>query len=272
MLQKDLILDHYREQAAKWGADPRSTMEDDIVRQRELEKIQQSLELVIPTFEMPASELRVCDLGCGNGFTLKELTRRFPSSFAGVDISADMLTIARARNLERVQWLEADITQPGELPDRGFHIIFTERCLINILDEDEQYAAIDNIATLLPRGGYFIMLECFRDGLDASNKARSELGLDPISPPFHNLWFDKGRFLSHIDRRFRIRRTSEFCRSDQQYLGENFLSSYYFMSRVFYPLVTRAEVARNTEFVKFFSHMPPIGNYCPTQCYILQRI
>jgi hypothetical protein len=52
---------------------------------------------------------------------------------------------------------------------------------------------------------------------------------------------------------------------------ENFLSSYFFTSRVLYPAVTRAEIKHNTEFVRFFGFLPPMGNYSGIQLLLLQK-
>ena len=43
------------------------------------------------------------------------------------------------------------------------------------------------------------------------------------------------------------------------------------MSRAVYPSVTKREVLYNTHFVKFFSVLPPMGNYSPIQVYLLKR-
>ena len=52
----------------------------------------------------------------------------------------------------------------------------------------------------------------------------------------------------------------------------NFLSSYYFVSRVLYPaMLNGSEVVRNSEIAKFFSYLPPMGNYCPIQAFVLRK-
>ena len=55
-------------------------------------------------------------------------------------------------------------------------------------------------------------------------------------------------------------------------LRSNFLSSHYFVARILHPLITRGEWVKNTEFVKFFSFLPPIGNYAPVQAYIFEKL
>lgn len=36
--------------------------------------------------------------------------------------------------------------------------------------------------------------------------------------------------------------------------------------------MTKGDWVQNTEFVKFFSFLPPIGNYAPIKAYILQKV
>ena len=115
--------------------------------------------------------------------------------------------------------------------------------------------------------------ESFLDGLNLTNKARDEVGLGSINAPYHNMFFNKERFLSWLPEFFHLVDMSELCgESRADFPGENFLSSHYFMSRVVYPLITQREVMRNTEIVKFFSYLPPKGNYAPNQCYILRKV
>jgi hypothetical protein len=51
----------------------------------------------------------------------------------------------------------------------------------------------------------------------------------------------------------------------------NFLSSHYFVSRVLYPAVLKGDLVRNSEFTKFFSFLPPAGNYSAIQAHLLKK-
>ncbi|HTV53519.1 MAG TPA: hypothetical protein VMI06_01230, partial [Terriglobia bacterium] len=59
----ELIRSHYRQVAQKHGASPRSTMEDDFVREKELECIRAYRALLHARRPEP---LQILDLGCGN--------------------------------------------------------------------------------------------------------------------------------------------------------------------------------------------------------------
>ena len=52
---------------------------------------------------------------------------------------------------------------------------------------------------------------------------------------------------------------------------QHFLSSYYFISRVVYPAVTRTDLKYNTHFVRFFADQPPRGTYAPIQLFLLRK-
>ena len=269
---RKLILNHYREQARKWKDDARSTMEDETIRTLEMEKISECLALIIERNGAEPSGFTVGDIGCGNGYAVAQLQRDFPCSFVGMDLSQDMLAVAQSRELPGVRFVQGDIVADPGLEEGSLDVAYSERCLINILDADEQFQGLANIGRLLKPGGHYIMVESFTDGLALVNKARAEVGLDAIHPAYHNRYIDKDRFLDVIGDKFEIADLEESTNDGGgSATGHNFLSSYWFMSRVFYPLTTKAPVVRNTEFVKFFSFLPPIGNYAPTQCYVLRR-
>lgn len=116
------------------------------------------------------------------------------------------------------------------------------------------------------------MIECFTDGLLNNNKARKECGLSELKEAYHNKYFDKDLFLQAISKIFTVVEPAQFSRKENGYVfHHNFLSSHYFIARVLHPLVTKGESVKNTEFVKFFSSLPPVGNYSPIQAYILKK-
>jgi len=266
----DLIKRHYRDQAKKYGASPQSTMEDEVVRQKEIEFILKYL--AVPKNEQTNKILKILDLGCGNGYTLSVLSKAYPNNYYyGIDYSADLLSIAKNRKLKRCKLLEGDVrslTFEGDY----FDLIYTERCLINILSCEEQKLALREINRILKPGGHYIMIECFTDGLLNNNKARRECGLDELKEAYHNKYFDKDLLFREINNIFVVAGGDDpDARYDGADFPNNFLSSHYFITRILHPLVTKGEWVKNTEFVKYFSFLQPYGNYSPVQAYILKK-
>ena len=264
----EAILAHYRQIAQTFGASPRSTMEDDFVREKELDWILTYRNLLSRRNHRP---LHILDVGCGNGYTLDKLCGNAASDHVtGLDFSEELLNIARTRNLPNCTLVRGDVRH---LPfdDQAFDYVYTERCLINILDTREQIAAIREIARVLKAGGDYLMIECFTDGLANNNKARADCGLPPIPEATHNKYFEKERVFSAVRDVFEMLNVQEF--DNNVALCSNFLSSYYFTARVLYPsLLHDTEVVRNSEVAKFFSFLPPMGNYSPIQAFVLRKI
>ena len=154
-------------------------------------------------------------------------------------------------------------------------MVYSERCLINILDWEEQKQALNEICRVLKPGGFYLMLENFTDGLTNINKARKEFGLEALTEAYHNKYFDKDLFFDFMDPIFKNIDPSELNLDPSGYqFSNNYMSSYFFMSRFFHSLLTtavNAEFSRDTEFVKFFSFLPPIGNYAAPQAHFFQK-
>jgi len=258
----DIVRKHYKEEAEKWGDSSYSTMDDEIIRSRETELILKFLGI------FKGQSLKIADIGCGNGYTLGFLATQFPSNnYWGIDNSAELLAIAEDRKLANCEFVEGNACRLN-FNNEFFDVTYTQRCLINILDWEEQETALAEIHRILKPKGYYLMIECFTDGLMNNNKARSECGLTELREAYHNKYFDKQLFNEAVGRRFTIIEPNQLDGSLPPY---NFLSSHYFIGRVLHALVTKGGQMKNTEFVRFFSFLPPIGNYSPIQAYVLRK-
>jgi ubiquinone/menaquinone biosynthesis C-methylase UbiE len=267
MTNDELIRQHYEKVAESQGASPCSTMEDATIREREAALILETLGRA-----GAGGALDVLDLGCGNGYMLSRVIEAYPGNrYRGLDFSEQLLGIARSRGMA----CDLGLGDARDLPyqDRSFDLVYTERCLINILDASQQARALEEIHRVLRPGGYYLMIEAFTDGLELSNKARKQLGLEPIGPPYHNRFMDKAEVLAKAGSLFQG--PPDGAAGVVPPPAGNFLSTHYFLSRVFYPAVTRAEVVRNSEFVLFFSQFlgdrPPVGNYSPIQAFLFRK-
>ncbi|MEJ7626516.1 MAG: class I SAM-dependent methyltransferase [Ferruginibacter sp.] len=263
-----VIKEHYKIQAEKHLDSALSTMEDPIIRQKEV-------EIITNFFNLPLIRENVKDvleIGCGNGYTINLLKQKFPGyNFTGLDFSEDLLSIANKRNLENVNFCQGDVRKL-EFADASFDVIYTERCIINLLTWEEQQQALNEMHRILKKDGYILFMESFTDGYENLNKARTELGLDLIAMPHHNLYFDKSTFEPFVSKKFKIMDPVEMGAVNDIVLNRNFLSTHYFVARVMHPLSTKGDpFLKNTEFVKFHSFLPPSGCYAAIQVYFLKK-
>jgi ubiquinone/menaquinone biosynthesis C-methylase UbiE len=263
----EIIQSHYKKMAEKHKDSSTSTMEDVIIRQKELESIYTFFNLK----DVRDISNEVLEIGCGNGYTLEQLATKYPeTTFHGLDFSHDLLAIANKRELKNGSFSQGDVRKLA-FKDNSVDIIYSERCLINLLTWEDQQKGLSEIHRVLKKGGFYLMLESFTDGFDNLNKARNELGLDNIPVAHHNLYFNKEHFTEFLQPLFSILSGTDLG-SDSTALLPNFLSSHYFSARVLHPLLTKGDPnLKNTEFVKFFSFLPPSGNYGPIQAHILQK-
>jgi SAM-dependent methyltransferase len=258
------ILDHYRQEATEHELRPTSTMKDETTRELEVSSILACLDHIVPS----TSSAHLLEIGCGNGHLLGHIRDRFPTlGLVGLDLSPEMVELARARNVPSSEIVVGDVRRLS-FPDAHFDVVVSERCLINILDIKAQGTALSELARVLVPGGHLVLIEAFTDGAANLNRAREELGLPAIPMTHHNLWFDKSWFLETMAGRLEVVAPEA---DDSPLPPWNFLSSHFFISRVLYPAVTRAGLAYNTEFVKFFRFLPPHGDFSPIQLFLLRK-
>lgn len=254
----DDISEHYARQATLFGSSKQSTMRDVNIRDLEVELILRQLN----TARAEAGPLeRLLEVGCGNGYTAESILGRLSLDYQGVDYSAELLAIAVERGLDGV-FTQGDVRSLA-FADGSFDFAFSERCLINLTSEQDQERALAELARVLRPGGRYLAVEGVLDGLEKLNAARSVLGLEAIPEPFHNRYFSREAFLEAAAEYFVLLSGPEL---------ENFLSSYYFGSKVLYPALAReGDLIYNNAFVEFFRHLPPIGDYAYVRAFLLQR-
>lgn len=248
----------YKEAVKQYGDDAIKMLDDHVIRQKETELILDFIFVHTPGNEPPLR--KVLDVGCGDGTTLQKLSDNYLADYYGLDLTKELIDIARRRNIENCEFFEGDAV---EIPfkDEYFDIVYTQRLLVNIQTWEDQQRVVDEIHRVLKPGGYYLLIEGFTDGLEKNNLARNELGLPTLQEAPFNKYLEKDAFLDTVRPAFHVNAKSA-----------NFLSSHYFISRVLHPAITRGmQQKKNTEFVKFFSYLPAIGDYSPIQAYILQK-
>lgn len=236
----------YKEQAARHGQGGTSTIQDIRTRDLELRALSKYLK----------DGDRVLEVGCGNGYVGEMLVRQFDIELDAFDFCEAMVDIAKNRNLSgargRVQYAWGDVL---EFETAGhYDTVFSERCIQNLVSWDDQKKALSNIASWLKPGGSYVMLESFWTGLNNLNEARSELGLDPITESWHNLFFVEDDVIEEMK--------ALGCDCVGQ---DPFLSGYYFGSRVLLPalLPDPKKATSASRLNDFFAAYPAAGDFCP---------
>ncbi len=242
---RKLVHEHYRKEAETQGFEGTSTMRDVTTRRAEIAELLGYLK----------TGDKALEVGCGNGSASVQIGQMKKLDMTCIDFSPDLIAIAQKQPTKgvkgKIAFKQQDILA---LEDRGkYSIVFTERCIINLLDWNDQKEALRRMALALKKGGRLVLLEAYKDGNQQLNKAREEVGLDPIPPAYHNLHLDKEQVVEYLaEKGLRLKDDN------------NFLSSYYFGSRVLYPALAKLahkEIGYNSAFVDFFAHLPPMGNY-----------
>jgi len=260
MAWREEVKEHYKKQAEVYHDSKQSTMADVFIRDKEVDELIKNIQKINTLFsESP----NILEVGCGNGYLAQELIKKIQNKITAIDFSEELLNVARIRNLNNIQFILGDATKL-DFNDNSFDIVITERCLINLESWEQQKEALEEIHRVLRPGGYFIMIEAFTDGWRNTNEARNVVGLSPIPQPHHNVFFKKDIFHNFIQSIF------DFAELGQK---ENFLSTYYFGSRVLYPAMInqKKELVYNNKFNEFFSHLPEAGNYASIQQFILKK-
>jgi len=116
----------------------------------------------IPTFLDVSGDVRdkaVLDLACGDGFYSRKFGQMGAAPVVGVDISAEMIELARAQERKESLGIRYECADVAKLPSLGEFDIVTAAFLLHYSkDEDEMQAMCDGIAGQLRQGGRFVAM------------------------------------------------------------------------------------------------------------------
>jgi SAM-dependent methyltransferase len=192
-------------------------------------------------------EMRLLEVGCGNGFSTARL-RDLVAYVDALDFAPDMVERARRTyGEENNRFFCDDIRDPKET--RGpYEAILCVRVLINLASLEEQIGALRAMADLLIPGGLLILVEGFRDGFEGLNRVRAEVGLEPLVPAKINVYSSLDELLPEIERHFEV---------DEKF----HLGSYDYLTRVVYPLMVKPDPPmHNTVFSERAALLAPAHN------------
>jgi ubiquinone/menaquinone biosynthesis C-methylase UbiE len=234
----------YEEQAALHGTQGTSTIQDMWTRTLEINALLRHL----------GPSMTVLEVGCGNGYATFKVVEAFPAiEITAFDFSPAM--IANARKIDQADRIGFFVKSVLDIDYVGkFDVVYSQRCIQNLVSWDDQKQALGNIVRALKPGGAYIMQEGFTTGLNNLNEARAELNLEAIPESWHNHFFDERQTLDFM--------ASLGCVCTLQ---DAFLSGYYFGSRVLLPalLPKGAKVTSGSRLNDYFAALPPAGDFCP---------
>ena len=265
------VMEHYTRVAQASGLSASCTMEDEYIRDGETRAILGLIELVA---KGTAGSLRVLDVGCGNGYTLRTLAERIRDGrlagsieLLGIEKNPELRQLAIKMNEAfPVAIAEGDILRAETLAVRqaSVDVCLSQRVIINLMDPADQKTALANLMALVRPGGYLLFIECFQDALDNLNAARREFNLDPNTPAAHNLYLSPGFFS--------IAGLEEVAPAHWN-IPANLFSTHYYVQRVLQSALRGNVIDRNSNFVRFFSEALPeaIGNFSPIRIHCFRK-
>jgi len=220
-----------------------------------------NLELDLLRKRIP-DHARVLDLGCGNGQTLITLVREKKCRGVGIDFSTQMILSAQ-NNAKKEGIQDRLVFMKGSLEDIPadigvFDCVITERSLINLNSESVQKKAFLDIMDCLKDKGRYFMIESSIDGLERTNEMRVSLGLEPIGPPWHNVFLREANVADWANKKYTLEEVYPFS------------STYYFLSRVVYAKIAQdknEELRYDSDINLVSCKLAPVGNFGPARLW-----
>ncbi len=250
------IRQYWDERARAAAGEPSATTNDVYLRDLESTVLLNELRPILAD-----ASVRILDVGCGDGKTTLDLAAQFPNAtFLGVDFSSEMVISAKKNAAQSSRFCDVQF-QVGDaralhdvIGNSIFDVILTSRCLINIVDREQQWLILKQFSEALAPGGYYFGTENFLGGQNNLNSLRRGLGLPEIEIRWHNLYFEEIEFLTYARKMF-----------DSVELI-NFSSTYYFITRCVYSALCKQEnESTNYEHPihKVAVRFQPFGDFSP---------
>ncbi len=198
----------------------------------------------------------VLDVGCANGYTTNRIAKQTGSTIHGIDYIPEMIEVANKNKPNNVMYSVGDITKLNFMD--GFNVVMGIRVLINLPNHDVQVNAMNRCLDALVPGGLYLMSEATLQGWERINTFRYDNDLTRIPIPDFNVYLDEDEIVSALQPRARL-------------IGiQNFSSTYFVGTRIIKPLLCKPEEAvnPNSEWNRFFSMLPPFGDYGTQKLFI----
>jgi len=252
---KSLVNEHYKKQAKEHNLALTSTMPDQNIRKKEIENMVKYLE----------DGEKCLEIGCGNGAASVMISKICKLHLLSIDSTKEMIELAQHQSQKEIKgelsFKHQSILELDEKEE--FDTVFTIRCIINLMNWEDQKISLENMSKRVKNQGKLILLEAFSDGLEELNQARKEMGLESIPPAYHNLHLKKDQVIECLEEN-NLKLVEE----------NNFLSTYYFGTRVIYPALAKAnniDTVFNSKIDSFFSHFPSYGNFAHIKILVFKK-
>jgi 2-polyprenyl-3-methyl-5-hydroxy-6-metoxy-1,4-benzoquinol methylase len=163
----------------------------------------------------------VLDAGCGHGTFLRALARALPFRLrlVGVELSDVVQTPGEEHVFTRVT---SDVFEYLATTPQRFRAIYTQRAVINFLDQKSQLEFIRLAGGRLVPDGRIVLSELFRADLESHNACRARLGLPPLGIQDHIVPLDE----------LQVRRAFE---DEYEIEVRDYLNTYMLVTHILYP-------------------------------------
>jgi ubiquinone/menaquinone biosynthesis C-methylase UbiE len=138
---------------------------------------------------------RVLDVGCGNGSSLLGPLSSECRAY-GVDMTEEMLRNAKKHHPEARGLCRSDACS---LPFQSgsFDVVYSSRCVINVLTEEMQHVALSEIFRVVKPNGTVVLMENFEEPMARMNQVREVCRAGPPIVDTHNLQLNLQRTLEY---------------------------------------------------------------------------
>jgi SAM-dependent methyltransferase len=146
--------------AVHYGSDLAATASTNWVRTASLRRLR----------KLVGKSHRVLEVGCGNASSLLGPLSEYSLAY-GADVTEEMLLMAKQHH-KNIRGLFRSDACSLPFADASFDLVYSSRCLINVLDSGMQQAAIAEMLRVAKPNGTVVLIENFEEPVARMNAAR----------------------------------------------------------------------------------------------------
>jgi len=202
MEKLDDIKTHWQSWADNFGDDLRATTRSSNIKKLEIKSL---IRMLKKHSNKPLSELRVLEVGCGNGFNSISIAKELGCTVDGFDFIPEMVESAISNRdkidnklKDRVNFEVGNVLD-FKVSDK-YDVVFSCRCLINLPEINMQNDAIIELSKATKDDGILLILENFNDSHKLQNDLRESVGLTRRLVADFNRFFDFNVFSKNSKR------------------------------------------------------------------------